>query len=196
MPEAAAPDIQSALSALAAVLRALRHPAMLIGGLAVIARGVPRFTIDIDAVIRAEGLDVDRLWGVLRNSGFEPRVENAAEFARQRQVLLLHHPASGMPVDLSLGWLAFEEDAIARATPVDFGGVCLPVATPADLVVLKAVAWRGIDRSDITELVVRHHSDMNFDLIRNTLAGFFEVLDEPERLREFDQLVADALAQS
>ena len=149
--------------------------------------------IDIDAVVHAEGLDVDRLWAVLRDSGLEARVADAAQIARERLVLLLRHRASGVTVDLSLGWVQFERDAMARATTVDLDGVRIPVATPEDLVVLKAVAWRRLDRLDITELIVRHHADMDFQRIRTTLAQFFEALEIPERSAEFDCLVSDAL---
>ena len=188
-----APDFRPALAALSKALAALDRPAMLIGGLAVIARGVPRLTIDIDAVVHAEGLDLDRLWAVLRDSGLEARVTDAAAIARERLVLLLRHLASGVTVDLSLGWVQFERDAMARASTVDLDGVYIPVATPEDLVVLKAIAWRAIDRSDITELIVRHHAAMDFQRMRATLAQFFEVLEIPERLVEFDRLVSDAL---
>jgi len=193
MTQPPAPDFRPALAALSRALTVLDRPAMLIGGLAVIARGVPRLTIDIDAVVHAEGLDVDRLWATLRDSGLEARVSDAAEIARERLVLLLRHLASGVTVDLSLGWLQFERDAMERATTVDLDGVRVSVATAEDLVVLKAVAWRGIDRSDITELIVRHHADMDFQRIRTTLTQFFEVLEIPERLVEFDRLVSDAL---
>jgi len=169
---------------------------MLIGGLAVIARGVPRLTIDIDAVVDAEGLDVDRLWEVLRDSGLEARVTDAAKLARERLVLLLQHPASGVTVDLSLGWMRFEREAMERATTVNLGGVPLPVATPEDLVVLKAVAWRAVDKLDITELIVRHHVDMDLHRMRRTVAGFYELLEVPERLEEYDLLVSQALDEA
>jgi hypothetical protein len=190
-----APDFQSALSALTEALRSLEQPAALIGGLAVIARGVPRFTIDIDAIVQAEGLDVDRLWSALRNTGFQPCVDDAAEFARQRQVLLLRHTASGMPVDVSLGWLTFERETIDRATPVDLGGVWIPVALPEDLVIFKAIAWRDVGKSDITELIVRHHSQIDMERVRRALTQFYEILEIPERLADFEQLVSEALAQ-
>jgi hypothetical protein len=169
---------------------------MLIGGLAVVARGVPRLTIDIDAVVDGEGLDVDRLWVVLRESGLEARIADAAKLASERLVLLLQHPASGMTVDLSLGWMQFEREAMERATTINLGGVLVAVATPEDLVVLKAVAWRAVDRLDITELVIRHHADMDLQRMRRTVAGFYELLEVPERLMEFDRLVSQALDEA
>jgi hypothetical protein len=50
-----------ALRALAAALDALGQPAMIIGGIAVIARGVPRQTIDIDATVSAADLDLEQV---------------------------------------------------------------------------------------------------------------------------------------
>ena len=196
MTQSATPDFRSALVALAGALKSIGRPAMLIGGLAVVARGVPRLTIDIDAVVDAEGLDVDRLWEVLRDSGLEARVIDAATLARERLVLLLRHSASGVTVDLSLGWMPFEREAMERATTVDLGGVPVPVATPEDLVVLKAVAWRGVDKLDITELIVRHHSEMDFQRMRSTVAGFYELLEVPERLAEYDLLVSQSLDEA
>lgn len=191
----ATPDLPAALAALAGAFRHVGRPAMIIGGLAVIARGVPRQTIDIDAVIRADGLDIDTLIAAFGAAGFAPRVPDAAEFARQRQVLLLRHGASGVPLDLSLGWLPFEWDAIARATPVDLAGVTLQVATPEDLVVLKAVAWRDRDRGDIERLIVRHADAIDLQRVREVLSRFLEVLGESERLPAFEALVRRALDQ-
>lgn len=146
------PNLPEALAALAGAFRDLRRPAMLIGGLAVIARGIPRQTIDIDAVVQAEAQDIETLVQVFERWGFTARIPDAVAFARQCQVLLLRHEPSGVPLDLSLGWLPFEWEAMSRATPVDLAGVTLPVATAEDLVVFKAIAWRDRDRGDIERL--------------------------------------------
>ncbi len=82
---------------------------------------------------------------------------------------------------------------MARATTVELGGVRLPVATPEDLVIFKAIAWRDIDGSDIAELLIRHHAGMSLERIRGTLTLFYEVLEIPERMVEFDRLVSRAL---
>jgi len=184
---------RSALLALQQAFSDFARPAMIIGGLAAVARGIPRFTRDIDATIDAEGLDVDRALALLQHHGFEPRIEHAAEFARQRLVLLLRHRPSAVDLDLSLAWLPFEHEALRRATSVDFGGVLLPVATVDDLIVLKAVAWRLADRSDIERLIIRHGRSVDLVRIRQALEQLLNMLEEPERLVEFDRLVSDAL---
>jgi len=101
-----------------------------------------------------------------------------------------------MPVDLSLGWMTFEKDAMARATPLTLGGATLPVATAEDLVVFKAIAWRDLDKSDIRELVVRHGDQMSFERIRLTLSQFFEILEVPERMAQLDALIRKALSDA
>jgi hypothetical protein len=190
------PALFSALAALASALSELPQPFMVIGGIAVIARGVPRQTIDIDATVAADGLDMARLIGALQQHGIAARIPNAVEFARQRQVLLMRHLPTGTPLDISLAWLPFEAEALGRATPVDFGGVHIPVVSVDDLIVLKAIAWRTRDRGDIERLLALHRKTVDITWIRDTVRQFYDVLDEPERLAEFDALVRGALASS
>jgi hypothetical protein len=116
---------------------------MLIGGMAVIARGIPRTTRDIDIAVMGGRLSLDQLVGRLAQGGFEPRMKNAIEFARQNQVLLMRHRATAVDLDLSLAWLSFEIEAIASAETLSLGGVRLPVARAEDLVIYKAQFWIG-----------------------------------------------------
>ena len=162
---------------------------MIIGGIAVIARGVPRDTVDIDAAVWAEGLKVETLLGVLGAAGIVARIPDAEAFAGQHQVLLLRHPASGTPLDVSLAWLPFERDAMDYATTVDFAGVRVRVARAEDLVVYKTVAWRDQDKADVERLLVLHGRSMDLDRIRSLVRQFADALDEPERIAQFDRLV-------
>jgi hypothetical protein len=163
---------------------------MVIGGIAVIARGVPRTTLDIDATVWAEHLDLGRALNVFARHGLAPRVTEARQFAEIHQVILLRHDASGTPVDVSLARLPFEQEAFARATPVDFGGPRLLVASVEDLVVYKAVAWRERDRADVERLLAIHPGQVNLQRVRALVAEFAAALDAPERVVEFDTLLA------
>jgi hypothetical protein len=193
---AAADDrLLAALRALAGALRELHAPAMVIGGIAVIARGVPRQTVDIDAAVWGEGLDVDGVAAVLGRHDLIPRIDDALAFARERQVLLVRHGPSGTPVDVSFAWLPFERAALDRAEPFDFAGVVIPVAQPEDLVVYKAVAWRERDRSDIERLLLRHAGVVDLDRVRGLVRQFADALDEPERVDQFEALVRRALGR-
>jgi hypothetical protein len=182
----------AALDACAKALRLLGRPAMIIGGIAVIARGVPRQTVDIGATVWAEGLDVEAMLPTLAAERLIPRTVDAVAFARERQVLLLRHEPTGTPLELILAYLPFERAALNRADLVDFGGVSVPAATAEDLIVYKAVAWRDRDRSDIERLLVLHGRSIDVDRVRSLVREFATALEEPERVEEFEVLLRRA----
>jgi hypothetical protein len=126
---------------------------MIIGGIAVIARGVRRFTGDIDAAIRGDEIDVKTLITALAKKQIVPRIGHAEQFARESLVLLLRHEPSGVQFDVSFVWTDFEQEAIAAASIVSFGAVKAPMAQPEDLIVFKAIAGRGKDIDDATALL-------------------------------------------
>jgi hypothetical protein len=86
---------------------------MIIGGIAVIARGVPRLTRDVGATVAGGALDLAELLRRLAAHELVPRIDDAVPFAEAYQVLLLRHEPSGVDVDLSIAWLPFELDALA-----------------------------------------------------------------------------------
>ena len=88
----------SALRAVAETLSSLPVPGMLIGGMAVIARGVPRLTRDVDATVAAGHLDVAALADGFAEHGLLGGVKDAVDFAASSQALLLRHVPSGVDV--------------------------------------------------------------------------------------------------
>jgi hypothetical protein len=127
---------------------------MVIGGIAVIARGVRRFTSDIDATVRGDAISIERLLDTLAPHEISPRIDDAISFARANLVLLLRHEPTGVDLDVSLAWSAFEHEALCSSTVADFGRVRVPMCSPADLVVLKAIAGRPKDLEDLEALLV------------------------------------------
>lgn len=185
--------LRTAAGALHDALEEIDARHMLIGGVAVIARGVPRFTNDVDATVRADGPPLDEVLRALARHALKPRAAGAREFARRSQMLLLRHRPTKVDVDLSLAWLPFEHDAIDRAEPLRLGGVTIPVARPEDLIVYKVVAWRLLDRDDVEKLLLRHGRRMDLGRVRRLVVEFAAILETPERVAEFDQLVSSAL---
>jgi hypothetical protein len=181
--------LRDAIAALAAALAELGEPYMLIGGMAVILRGAARPTNDVDATIWGERVEVDTLLAALARHGIAGRIPDAAEFARQNQVLLLRHEASRTPMELSLAWLPFEARALERAERLDVDGASVPVALAEDLIVYKAVAWRDRDRADIERLLTVHRPHIDLTYVRSQVAEFAALLDEPDRIADFERLV-------
>lgn len=165
-------------------------PSMLIGGVAVIAHGVPRTTLDVDATIEASGLDLQLLLSGLSAVGIEPRIDEAVAFARTSQVLLLRHQPSRTPIDLSLAWLPFETEALRRSILITMGRSKVRVPHVEDLLLYKLVASRPKDLEDAQHLLSIHRTDVDIFQVRARLVEFCEVLEDTERLKHLDALLA------
>lgn len=183
--------LPQAIAALGAALDSMGLPWMLIGGIAVVSRGVARMTDDVDATVVGAKIDLEAAVAIFARHGIVPRIDDALPFARQRQVLLLRHAPSDTPLDLSLAWLPFELEAIERAQRLDLGGIDAPVATIEDLLVYKAIAWRPRDRDDIERLVATGHA-IDLARVRAIVEQLADALEEPERAIRFAELIERA----
>lgn len=159
-----------------------------IGGIALQRWGEPRLTRDVDLTLLcpygAEAQAVERLL-----AGFAPRMPDASTFALQHRVLLLRGK-SGVPIDVALGGIPFEERCVDRASDFDFGEVRLLTCSAEDLVVLKAFAGRERDWADIESVVIRQSRRLDWPLVFEELAPLAELRGGDEtaarlrRLRE------------
>jgi hypothetical protein len=184
--------IVQALGDLAAALDRLPGPSMLIGGIAVIAHGVPRVTRDIDATIELTGNPIDLIIASMEARGIEARIEDAASFARECAVLLLRHRRSRVEIDLSLASLPFEHEALHAALVATVGGVRLRLARPEDLIIYKSAAWRPQDRQDVERLVALWRPELDLSRVRRIVAEICDALDVPERVAELEDILSAA----
>ncbi len=169
-------------------LEATQTPYVTIGGVGVSLVAGARATKDIDALL---WLDTDGVESFLQTGatyGFLPRISDAAEFARARRVLLLQHQPTGVTVDLSCGTLPFENEAIARARTLTIGSLKLKVATPEDLIIMKAIAHRPRDIADI-EAILNIESNLDLDRIRHWVSQFANTLEMPELLEDLEKIL-------
>lgn len=172
--------LQEPLAAVCRLLKLVRHPGMIIGGMAVALLARPRHTADIDAVVWCpDASDADEILAAARRLSFEPRLDEVFEFAQSARVLLLRHVPSGIEVDISLAQLDYEHQAVKHHTKVRAGRLEIPVATVEDLIVMKAVANRPQDLIDIANLV-ESNSKLDREYVLKWLAAFAALLDEPQ----------------
>jgi hypothetical protein len=91
-----------------------------IGAIAVQRWGEPRLTQDVDlTVFSGFGGEAEFVDALL--SAYRCRIPGGREFALQRRVLLLE-AATGVPIDVSLGGIPFEERVIERSSAWPIGG--------------------------------------------------------------------------
>ncbi len=185
--------ILEALADLAKALQRIEAPSMVIGGIAVIAHGVARQTVDIDATVLAARLDTSQILETLADCSIRPRIPDILEFAETSQVLLLVHERTQVTLEISFAFTSFEQEALAKAIEVSFGGVKISVAIPEDLIINKALAWRDRDRYDIEQLLTLHGDRIDLERVRAFVREFAQILDTPERISEFEQLLRKVL---
>lgn len=147
-----------------------------IGGLALQRWGEPRLTGDVDLTILTgfgdEAAYIDALCGE-----YEGRILDTTEFARRNRVLLLQSDR-GIPIDISLGGLPFEERVVERASSHRFlADVRLHTCSAEDLVVLKAFADRSRDWADIEGILIRTGSRLDWRTVDAELQPLCEAKD-------------------
>ena len=180
--------IQQALAAFVSALEGSSIPWMVIGGIAIIARGVRRMTADIDAVVQGDRTDVPSLLRILAKKRIVPRIDDAEAFVRESMVLLLRHDPTGVELDVSFAWTAFEHDAIEASTDATYGSVVAPMARAEDLVVFKAMAARPVDIEDASALLLMH-KDIDLVRVRRRLGELAAMADEPALLVGLEQVI-------
>lgn len=127
---------------------------------------------------------VDALLGAFRG-----RIEDARGFALLRRVLLLE-AANGIPLDISLGAIAYEERVVARSSafPIE-PGAALVTCSAEDLIVLKAVAGREQDWLDIRGVAARQADRLEKPLIERELQPLVDLKGDPDAAARVRQML-------
>jgi predicted nucleotidyltransferase len=158
-----------------------------IGAVARNAWAPPRATTDVDITVAGRESHLQAITGALTSLGYTRVREHKTDPADALPDTLIFRSHSGRPrqVDVLVAKTAFEDEVLARAEPIDIGGVKLPVASPEDLVVYKLLADRPRDRDDIRVVLrTQHRAGRRFDWeYVARWAGFWQVTDRLERLR-------------
>ena len=149
----------------------------IIGALAVQRWGEPRLTQDVDlTVVAGFGPEADYVDALL--STYRGRLPDTRGFALRRRVVLLES-ASGVPIDVSLGGIPFEERVVQRSSPWEIGAAAgLVTCSAEDLVVLKVFAGRDKDWLDVESVAVRQGTRLDVGLISRELAPLLELKDD------------------
>lgn len=163
-------------------------PIVIIGGVATALLGQPRHTQDVDVLVM---LKMDKWESIVKSAekfGFATRISDALSFAKRNRVLLMKHVVSGVGVDISFGALPFEEECIVRAKKIKFTDFRIPIPTPEDLIIMKAVSHRGKDLIDI-ESIVDAHPKLDKKRIEYWVTEFAKALEMSEIWEDVKKIV-------
>jgi hypothetical protein len=111
---------------------------------------------------------------------YSGRTPSSREFALRHRVLLLQS-RDGIPIDVALGGIAFEEQVVSRATRYEFlPGVSLLTCSAEDLIVFKAFANRPRDWGDVETVVARQRACLDWEYIFGQLKPLCQLKEAPE----------------
>ncbi len=152
-------------------LRAAEIEPVLIGGLAIQPHGRRRQTMDADFLAVLEEADFERVFREaeavgLRRDPKKPilRLEDGVILR-----LLYTDPKFGIEVriDVIRAGNRFLREVVARAAATEVFGLSMKIATCEDLILLKLLAGRPIDRADATDLIAVNRDRLDWNYLRD-----------------------------
>lgn len=186
-------SLVTALDALQRSLDSAGIPMVVVGGVAASLLGRPRLTRDIDALVDLPDERWVELLAAAHRLGIEPRIDAPLEFAARSRVLLLRHVPSQIDIDVILGALPFEREAVAAGRTHSLGPIEVRLPRIEDLMIMKALAQRPRDLIDL-EALLDTHPEADLETVRRWVREFATAATLPELLATFDTLVARSTA--
>ncbi len=182
--------LRHTLGTILSLLEASGSGGVVIGGVAAATLGQPRFTHDIDLCAALTSEELPGFYAAAAARGLQPRTADYIAFSKLHRMILLRDVERNTDVDISMAALPFEFEAIARALSVDMEGLKVPIVSPEDLIIMKAVAKRPQDREDIAR-VLDSHPGVDLARVRFYLPQFADALDDPEIVNGFERQVRE-----
>ncbi len=165
--------------------RSIRYA--LIGGLASVLRGRPRFTQDVDFLLEVPQVVLPGLLDDLLERGFQldPAIV-IQQFVREH---MTSFPFGSSRIDWLKPLLPLYSRTLADAGPLEWTeGHTVRVATAEGLILTKLVAFRPQDQLDIETLLTANRDAIDIGLIRNEWSSYAAA--EPERTAWLESVIA------
>jgi hypothetical protein len=155
----------SDLERIFAALEASGARYLVVGGVAVVLHGHPRFTADLDLVVALDASNVNVLLTALEGLGYRPRApvpirafadpEQRTDWERTKGTTVFSLWSAGFPgteIDLFVADPFPFDPAWTRRLRADLEGLAVNVASLSDLIEMKRRAGRPRDLEDVREL--------------------------------------------
>jgi len=180
--------LRRAFEALVSTLNDRGDRYAIIGGLATIQHTRVRTTDDIDALVAVPQIGMAGLFEALRAKGFV--VDVPRNIRELRDDGLTSVQFEGVIVDLLRPLIPAQSHVLDRAVQAELLDQRVRVSSPEGLIVLKLMAMRPQDESDIRDILIAHRAQLDLQSIRNELETFTREGDE--RRPKLEAWIAEA----
>ncbi len=165
-------EMRHALAEAMTAMEQHKVPYALIGGLATSYRSQPRFTKDVDFLVKVPQLVLPALLEDLHQRGFEfDTIATIGEWAQHHMAVLSYH---GIRIDWLKPLIPVYLHVLDRATEENWLDQPIRIASAEGLILLKLIAFRSQDQVDIENLVAANRDTLDLAWIKaewQTLAG-------------------------
>ncbi|HLE47174.1 MAG TPA: hypothetical protein VI818_02665 [Candidatus Thermoplasmatota archaeon] len=141
---------------------------VLIGGLAVMAWGQPRATMDVDALARLETKRIEALFLSCKGERLQFEVEDARDALRGEGHLTIFDLDSPYHVDVKVARTVPEVLQVSSGVSVEFEEGILHVASPEDTVAYKLLFGSPQDIADARSILVRQQARLDWATMLKT----------------------------
>ena len=173
--------LQRALSLVVVAIDRCTPRYALIGGLATGFRSRPRFTKDVDLIVDVPQIKLPALLEELRASGFTFDTSEVIRDFTQHHLAVLWYDS--VRIDWLKPVLPAYGHVIDTATQESGVGPTIRVASAEGLILLKLLAFRLQDQTDVEALIAANHDTLDVPWIKAEWTAIFP-LDDP-RMRWF-----------
>jgi len=124
---------------------------LVVGGFAVAAHGLPRYTKDLDLWVECSEVNAIRLVAALEMFGFASVGLTVADFTTPDMVIQLGYEPNRVDFLTGISGVAFE-DAYPNRMTSSFDGLAIPIIDKASLIANKRASGRAQDLADVENL--------------------------------------------
>jgi predicted nucleotidyltransferase len=164
--------IKQALKSVVAALEAHGVRYAIIGAVATIQHSRVRTTSDVDVLLTVPQMSMPAMFDALRDNGFT--VESPRNMLELRDGGMTTIRFGDVLVDLLCPILPVYLHVLDRAISAEISGQTVRISSAEGLIVMKLIAFRPQDQSDIRELLAACRGRLDLDYIR---ADFATVAD-------------------
>ncbi len=165
-----------------------------LGGIAVLVYGEPRFTADIDVDIMFDKYLVEEFFKKARQYQFKPATSKAKKIAKTTGVIPMNYVkgSTSAKFDFIIAENILEYTAIERGATVKIGGVRIKVVTPEDLIIHKITSSRARDNEDIKGILMHQGKKLDLAYIQNWLKKIDKVNAGQSLFKKFKTMLKDS----
>ncbi len=174
------PTLHRAFDALVDVLNQRHVRYAIIGGLAMVQHTRVRTTDDIDALLALPQISMPGFFEALQARGFDVDLANNIRELRDHGLTTIQF--EDVVVDLMRPALPAYAHVLDRAVDSLILGKAVRVSAAEGLIVMKMIAFRPIDESDVQELLEAYCGSLDLQYVRSELDAIMEP-DDPRRMK-------------